>query len=280
MATRGISTVVDVTLFLLLVSAAVLTVTAATGTGTTDSSDAPVRDEALIETLVTTTATVHYDLGVDSGTNESITRVTHGSLAELLAEAALASVAADDQPLSPYSADFVEAVTRVVRSTVGGRTQVVATWTPHPGSTLAGRVQVGSAPPPDATVHAATLAVDSGYPDGRPPATAVANGSDASVSETVATRVVDGLFPPRRTRVALAGSGVDAAVTRARFRSMRSAYGSNTTLAASPPLARDDLTAAVATRTRAELRHEFETPERAARVVTIDRVTIVVRTWS
>jgi hypothetical protein len=267
--------VIDVTLFLLLVSAATLAVT--TATAPTERTDAAARDEATVETLATTTATVRYDLGVDSGTNESITRVTHGSLAELLADAALASVAADDQPPSPYSAGFVEAVSEAVRSTVDGRTQVVATWTPHPGSTVAGRVRVGPSPPPASTVHAATLAVDSGSP-ARP--TPVANESYEAVGEAVATRVVSGLFPSRRTRAALAGDGADATVTRDRFRSIRVAYGSNTTLETDVARARGDLTDAVAVRSRAELRRTFETPQQAAAAVSVGRVTIVVRTWS
>lgn len=275
---RGISTVVDVALFLLLVSAAVLSLV--TAPGLTDDRDPVARDEATVETLATATATVRYDLGVDRRTGESVPRVAHGSLAALLAEATLAAVTVDGEPLSPYPPGFVDAVGEAVRPTLDGRTQIVARWEPYPGSTLRGRLRVGPSPPPDATVHAATLVVDSGFPAARDSAVAASGDGYRRVAAIVAGRTVDGLFPPRRSRVALDGGGVDATVTRARFDSMRSAYGSETTLDAGVTPARNDLTAAVANRTHTELRREFQTPRAAATSVRLDRVTIVVRTWS
>jgi hypothetical protein len=275
---RGVSTVLDVALFLLLVSAAVLSVATAAGdAGTTDSA---ARDEATVATLATTTATVRYELGVDERTNEPLTRVTHGSLAELLAEATVASAGTNPGDVrSPYAARFVAAVAEAVRPVLDGRTQVGATWTPYPGSTLAGRVSVGPVPPPDATVHAATLTVDSGFPAVRTPASA-ASPDYRTVAESVATPLVDGLFPVRSTDVVLAGDGADATVTRAQFDAVRSAYGSNATLDDGVVHARNDLTAAVTDRTEQELRREFETPGDAAAAVRLDRVTVVVRTWS
>ena len=274
---RGVSTVLDVALFLLLVSAAVLSVATATGPPPTD----PVaRDEATVETLATTTATVSYDLGTDRRTNETVTRVTHGSLAELLAEAALVAAAVDGERLSPYAPGFVSAVREAVVPVLDGRTQVVAVWTPYPHSTLAGRVRVGPTPPPDATVHAATLDVDSGFSAPGTDAARTPSRGYGPVAQSVATRVVDGLFPSRETAVALAGGGVDAAVARGRLASMRSAYGAETSFDAGVTAARNDLTAAVSNRTHAELRREFESPGAAAAAVRIDRVTILVRTWS
>jgi D-alanyl-D-alanine dipeptidase len=271
--------VVDVALFLLLVSAAAFSVVTATAAEATPTE--PVaRDEATVETLATTTATVRYDLGADSRTNETITRVTHGTLAELLAEAAVAAVAVDGERSSPYASGFVGAVHDVVQPVLNRRTQVVATWTPYPHSTLAGRVRIGPSPPPDATVHAATLDVDSGYPASRPASGEPATTGYAAVADTVATQVVDGQFPSRETAVALDGGGSDATVIRTRFASMRSAYGVNTSLEADVTAARTDLTGAMSTRIRAELQREFASPGDAAAAVRIDRVTILVRTWS
>ena len=132
----------------------------------------------------------------------------------------------------------------------------------------------------DATVHAATLAVDSGVPAARGPALAAADTGYGGVADVVARRTVRGLFPPRRTRVALAGGAVDASVTRAAFARTASAYGSDTRLETGVTPATYDLTVAVSNRTRAELRDRFDTPRAAASAVRTDRVTVVVRTWS
>jgi hypothetical protein len=276
---RGISTVLDVTLFLLLVSAAALSLATA-GVDQGGDPAAADGDAATVETLGTATATVHYDLGVESRTGASITRVRHGTLAELLAEAAVASVAVDGVVISPYADGFTGAVADAVSPTLDGRTQVVATWAPYPGSRLRGRVAVGPAPPPDATVHAATLTIDSGVPPARTPALDASDRGYDGVADVVAERVVDGLFPSRRLRVALDGGGVDGSVARAGFERTASSYGSETTLDAGVTPATRDLTAAVANRTRTDLRARFETPRAAASSVRTDRVTVVVRTWS
>jgi hypothetical protein len=276
---RGVSTVVDVTLFVLLVSASVLSLSTA-GTTVLEDPTAVGREEAAVETLATTTATVRYDLGTETRTGETVHRVRHGTLAELLGEAALAAVTVDGTRLSPYGDGFVGTVGEAVRPVLDGRMQVVATWTPYPGSSLRGRVTVGPSPPPDATVHAATLAVDSGVPAAREPALAAADTGYRGVADVVARRTVHGLFPPRRTRVALDGGAVDANVTRAAFARTASAYGSDTRLETGVTPATYDLTVAVSNRTRAELRDRFDTPQAAASAVRTDRVTVVVRTWS
>ena len=279
MSGRGISTVFDVTLFLLLVSAAVLSVVTAGGSVAGDPGTVG-RDEATVETIATTTATVRYDLGVDRRTNDTVSRVTHGTLAELLAEAALVSLAVDDDRVSPYAGGFVAAVGDAVRPALDGRTQVVATWSPYPGSSLRGHVRVGPTPPADATVHAATLTVDSGVPPARDTAVAAAPTGYDRVAAVVAGRTVHGLFPPRRTHTALDGATVDGNVTRARFERVAAAYGSDATLDAGGRVARFDLSTAIANRTSEELRERFETPRAAASSVRTGRVTVVVRTWS
>lgn len=275
---RGVSTVVDVALFLLLVSAAVLSV--ATAGGHERDVVAAGRDEATVETLATATATVRYDLARDPRTNETIERVRHGGLAELLAEAAVASVAVDGEQISPYAGGFVAAVGEAVHPALDGRTQVTATWTPYPGSHLRGRVTVGPSPPPDARIHAATLAVDSGLLTARDPALDAAPTGYGRVARVVARHTVEGLFPPRRTRVALDGGTVDGAVARTRFERAAAAYDSGATLESGVTPATDDLTRAMSERTETELRDRYETPRAAASSVRTARVTVVVRTWS
>jgi hypothetical protein len=275
---RGVSTVVDVALFLLLVSAAVLSVATA---GVHDRDVVTTgSDEATVETLATSTATVRYDLARDRRTNETIERVRHGSLAELLAEAAVASAAVGGERISPYPEGFAAAVGEAVRPALDGRTRVAATWTPYPGSHLRGRVTVGPSPPPDARVHAATLAVDSGLPAARDTAVDAAPIGYGRVAGVVARHAVEGLFPPRRTRVALDGGTVDAAVTHARFERAAAAYGSEATLEEGVTPATDGLAIAMSKRMETELRDRYETPQAAASSVRTGRVTIVVRTWS
>jgi hypothetical protein len=278
---RGISTVVDVSVFLLLVGAAVFSVATAADASADDTvSITADRDEATVETLATTTATVQYDLGVDDRTGEPIERARHGTLAELLADAAVANATVDGAPLSPYAVGFVDAVEATVSPLLDGRTQVAATWRPIPGSTLAGQVRLGPDPPTDSTVHAATLTVDSGIPPTSDRARSASVGGYGHVADVVARGTVDGLFPPRRTRVALDGDGADAVVAREQFASMRSAYDSETTFEAGVEPARADLTAAVSNRTTRTLASQFETPRAAAAAVRTGSVHIVVRTWS
>ena len=274
---RGVSTVLDVSLFLLLVSASVLSVVTAVSP---ESPPAVADDEATVETLATTTATVRYELGVERETGDSVERVTHGTLAELLAEATLAALAVDGRPLSPYGTGFTQAVGDAVRSVLDGRTQVVTTWRPFDGSALSGRLVVGPSPPPEATVHAATLRVDSNVrPPSSPTATATAGGYGA-LADVTARHTVDGLFPARETHVARDGAAADATVARTEFETVRAAYGSPTPLADGTTPARDALVEAVSNRTASRFRERFETPRAAASALRLDRVTVVVRTWS
>lgn len=280
MTRRGVSTVVDVSLFLLLISAATVSLVTASGAGGVDDGPTSARDEAAVETLATSTATVQYDLGADDRTGEPIERVHHGTLAALLSEAAVANVSVGSTPLSPDSTGFVDAVEGTVAPLLDSRTQVVATWRPAPGSGLRGEIRVGSTPPPGSTVHAATLTVASGIAPARGPARAAAPRGYGRVADVVSRRVVDGLFPARPTAVALHGNGTDAVVAERRFRSMRQAYGSETRLATGVTPATNDLVVAVSNRTERGMRERFESPRDAAASVRTGAVRIVVRTWA
>ncbi|NEU57539.1 hypothetical protein [Halorussus sp. MSC15.2] len=154
---RAISTVLDASLCLLLVSASALTL-AATPTGPggagTAATDPDTADETA-ELLATSTALVTYDAG-------SRNRTAHDTLAGLLASAAVADS-------GPESHDgFVQAVTTRVGRTLrrlDGDAQVVArknrpqSRASESNTAHEGRVVAGDAPPPDADVHAAAFAV-------------------------------------------------------------------------------------------------------------------------
>lgn len=163
--TRAISTVLDVALFLLLVSAAIGLVYAAPraggpAAGGTPDVDPDVAAEATT-TLATTTTTVRY---APAGAGEDAPQQpARGTVAEHLAAATVANAALEDRPLhqAPRYEAAVRNATRATRSRIqaGTAVQVRTRWEPLPGSDLRGELVVGPSPPPDADVHAATLAV-------------------------------------------------------------------------------------------------------------------------
>lgn len=154
---RAISTVLDASLCLLLVSASALTL-AATPPGAGDAGTAATDPDTADETaelLATSTALVTYDAGFRN-------RTAHDTLAGLLASAAVADA-------GPASRDeFVQAVRQRVGRAVRRRAvgvQVVArrnrskSRASKSNTAQEGRVVAGDAPPPDADVHAAAFAV-------------------------------------------------------------------------------------------------------------------------
>lgn len=149
MSDRAVSTVLDVSLGLLLVGAAVLTLL---GTPTPVTDPAQGRAEEVATTLAGSTATVSYD-------GEEGTRTVHGTLAGLLADAAVSN----RTPSSGRS--LRSAVGNATRPVLGGRgwrAGVVATWRPFEGAAVFAQVQVGAEPPVGVDVHAATMTVSSG----------------------------------------------------------------------------------------------------------------------
>lgn len=157
---RAVSTVLDASLCLLLVSASVVTLvevpTAERG-GRDANADADAADETA-ELLATTTAQVTYEAGDEN-------RTAHDTLAGLLATAAAVASrpASDSQGISVEH--FERAVTERVNRTLrrfGGDAQVVVRSGPTtrddpPG----GRVVAGRRPPPNVDVHSAVFSVSS-----------------------------------------------------------------------------------------------------------------------
>lgn len=158
---RAVSTVLDASLCLLLVTASALTLA---GTPL-DSESSPELDpdpepdtaDEIAEVLTTTTARVTYAVG---GRN----RTAHDTLAGLLAAAALADAEGASTAVSQSASTntFQRAVTAKVsralrHSDVG--VQVVADSNPGRDSALGSRVVAGGSPPPNADVHAAEVEV-------------------------------------------------------------------------------------------------------------------------
>lgn len=273
---RGASTTVDVAVFLVLVSAAAVTVA-------TVPQTRPVDGDAADETafvVATATATVEYHAGagrdVPNGSPRTTrVRTAHGSLAGLLADAAFATATVDGRPLTPGGARFERAVRAAVRERLpGDGVEVVATWRPVRGSGVVGRTTVGPSPPPGADVAAATLSV--GVPGRAEPSP---NGTFRDVAAAVARAVVRGRFPP----AAAGGGRREGHLTRLRYRHAAEVLGAD----ADGPLRRGDAAAAnrrlarpLTRRFATALRRRYDDPRTAAVTVSPDRVRVTVRRWS
>lgn len=131
---RAISTVLDASLALLLVSAAAVALVTIPG-----GSQSPPDPDAAASTVLASTATATYQTA--DGSHRNVT----GRVSTLLAQAAIAT--RDDS--NERFVDAVEAAVDDVLARADGRIAVVATA----GS---GRVRVGERPPPSASVAAVT----------------------------------------------------------------------------------------------------------------------------
>ena len=256
---RGVSTVLDVAVCLLLVGAAVATLAAAPPSSTANEPDA---DDAA-RTVATATA------GIPVGN-----RTRHATLAAHLASAAVAAATIEGQRVheSPYPG----AVGNATADAVGDRAFVTASWEPYPNATVDGRLAAGDRPPESAEVAATTLVVDSGIEFD-----ASETGSFGALGRSLAVAYVEWLFPPERSRAQLVDRRT-APRTVSRYRAAGDALGVDVDAAladANVEAANDALAAELAPRFEAELRARYETPAAAASEVTAGETTVVVRRW-
>lgn len=276
---RAISTVVDVALCLLLITAAVGTIAAVPAGDATDTPDARAAATETAGLLGSVTATVEYR--ATSGTS---VRRAHGTLASLFVEAALADVEVRGTDLADGErfGAAVAAATRPHLAGVGWRGQVVATWRPYPGAHVGATVTVGPSPPPTADVSVAVLTVPTGFPSAHDRAVNVADRGFGAVATVVAEAVVAGLFPPESTRRTLRGPPAVADAVVRRYHRVAAAYDLPLSVSpASDPLRLNDrLVAAMAPAVESDLRATSGTPVAAARIVSVGAARIVVRTWS
>jgi hypothetical protein len=289
-----VSSVLDAALFLLLVGAAVATLSLSGA----PTADGPPADHTA-SALATSTADVHYSLapGACAAENQSrfrygtsgpaFQRVAHGTLANHLADAALGNLSVGGIEVTHSTDDYERQVRNATRNVTRGReglSQVRAVWQPYRDAPIEGTLTVGPTPPPDATVRAATVTVGSGMPNvSRQARTAAVNGSYENVSRVVAAGVVGGLFPRAPTRQALNDDYPVSALVRNRYERMAILVGG----IVSRPLARGNVTeanrrlAGALTRLLADdMRARFDSPRAAARTVAVSEVRITVRTWS
>ena len=289
---RGISTVLDVALCLLLVSVAVATLALPAG-GLSGHSDRPDA-AATARALDTGTVAVTYELSTEAVATEAegtvpsgeAERVAHGTHTELLAEAAVENATLDGRRLSNASAGFERRVGVAIENATdatGARTHVRAVWVPYPGAPTAGVATAGEAPPRGAAVAAATTTVPSGFPRVREQAHRAARRDGyAGVAGVLAAATVAGWFPPSEVRLALTGDcPVDVLLER-RYRRTAATLGTSVdgpVGEGAPGRANARIEPLLAERFERDLRDRFDTPAAAADAVRVGEVRVVVRTW-
>jgi hypothetical protein len=254
MGDRALSSTLDVSVCLLLITASAVTL--ANAPPTTDRESTPDAD-ATLEVVATTTAWIDYSMPDGSRRKgEGVAELTrsnwsaHGTLAGLLAATAISNASIHGQSVRAGSS-FQEAVDERTRQTIrrlGGRMQLLVHWQPYPGSHVRGATAVGRSPPRSADVYAAHIFVP----------------VESGVSHQ---RAVDAARRGGFERVA-------AIVTTATNRLL------------STPLSRgyspqgNHVTRIETEDVEADLRAGFDSPVEAARAVRVGRVRLTIRMWS
>ena len=283
---RAVSTVVDVSLFLLLVGVAVLTLLQAP---TATHDPAPDRAHEIATVLASSTAEIEST----AEPNENPKRPVHGTRASLLADAAVRNATVDGNTKQPTAIapddEFETVVVAEIQPTLAGsnwRAEVVVEWRPYPDAHLDGQLRLGHHPPPDADVSIARTTVGSGVSNATAEARAATANGDGdgydAVADVAAGAIVEGLFPPERTRAALEDSDRRNR-TVDRYRAAGDAYE----IDLETPAARGEVEHAnrklreeMAGRMAADLRETFDSPEDAADALQMETVRVTVRTWS
>ncbi len=268
---RAVSTVLDVAVFLLLVSAAVGTV-----------AYAPQPVESGVETgqtasiLATTTASVEYELG-------SASRWSHGTVGTLLGRAAVANATLYGTPLMGLSGDFRDSVRHTARETLPNpnRTHVSAVWQPYPDAPLRGCITVGMPPPAGVDVAATTLTVPASVPATETESVARMAGYHG-LAVHAARAVTTGLLPSTALDAAVGHSNPTAVASASRFRVFAAALDISTATPLSAgdiSTARQRVTDALAVRFEADMRRQFDSFGDARAGLQTGTVTITVRRW-
>jgi len=278
---------VDACVCLLLVSAAAVTVTSVP-----QPSAEPDRADAVAETLTATTAEVAYSLRPVPDEQESenapsagpeYERTAHGTLASLLARAAVRTIHVSGEPLTDTHAGFASAVRAAVRERLPARTQIVVRYRPYPGAHLGTTMRIGPNPPRTADVHAETVRAPSGVTSPPEPERTARSGGFEGLGRVVASRLVEGLFPQDAGRLALAGDAPVDRLVQHRYSRASDRYDVDTAGAienGNTRRANRRLADGMAEQVTADLRNQFATPEDAASSLRLETVRIAVRTWS
>lgn len=301
---RGISTVLDAAVFMLLVSAAIGLLYAGPQAGDDADPDPEVAAETAT-TLATSIETVEYAPAPNGDREDAGTeRADRGTIAELLAETTVANARLDDEPLTraPNHEAAVRNATLETfrRAGPAARVQVKTQWQPLTGTGVRGGIVVGSSPPDDADVHAATTTVPVGTATAARPTVAgrstgnprwqtgsladvAADSGCSGLGRALADRVVGTAFPPGPTEQALRAEGEPAELANDRYATAARAVGVGHDGFEDEVPARqrnERLASDLATRFATICRGGYDSPEAAAQRAAPGTVLVSVRTWS
>jgi len=310
---RGVSTVVDVTLAMLLISTSVVIL----GVYLADDppEHEPVTADRMAETVAGTTLVVEYDLQEVEDEDhfddtwieddDAYERVRHGPTAGLVADAAIANATFWGERVSVEGESFQEAVDGSLISAFHGadaNVHVRAVWRPFRGSEVEGVATAGQRPPPNADVSSVTLTVPSGMDVSEDELEAnVANGDD--VARLIADAIVEGMFPVRQSQHALESQGMERSLIVYRYRQMAEGVLDRHTTRWDPAesdswinrshadarAANDDLAenmvddAGFSTRSIGfdlDSAQWNDDPDELREFVTVDQVQVTIRTWN
>lgn len=299
---RAVNTVADVSLAVVLVTAAIALVAAAPGKQ--PPSDERLTSERTGEVLSTATIAVPYSLGpvvaetssADRYDDDELHRVSHGSVADLVADAAIADLSvAEGRTLTPAGRVYETAIedrfqARLVGSNV--ETNVTALWKPYEDADIGGSATVGQPVPPAKAYSSTHLTVPSGFGPARADARAAVDHADdyESVGAVLARTLVDGYLPPVASERALEEGGLERDLTVFRYEQMatlveRTAPDDRVLRRNLPAESADSdrlngyLATHLAEQIAADLASEYDTAQAAAAAVSTAEVTVIVRTW-
>lgn len=265
---RAVSTVVDVTVFLLLVSAALVALASPPPSNGVGSA----AETATALGRTTTNVTYRFD-----PIHDARARRAAGTHAGLLGRAALANLQLDGRTLAPGSRTFGAAVRAETGRTLdwaAERTSVTASWRPYAGAPLVGRMHVGVRPPTGADVATATLRVP--VPVGACESAAgdaAGDGYDA-VAAVIAECVLDATLHPTAVTADPASGTRRVADRRA------DAYAKALSVdRGDADDRRRHIASALAGRLAADMRARFPSPAAAADAVSTGTARVVVREW-
>ncbi len=279
---RAVSTVVDVTVCLLLISAGIVALTLPV------SEPPPDRKVDNVAALVgTTTANVSYNLSYQDLPDLSVgqeqrstRRHRHSTIAGLLAQAAITNVSVKGPSVAPEAAGFRSAVRKAARRVIPARLSATARWEPYPGAPVSGTVTAGDPPPKHADYQVATLTVPvSAMALRGDPGTATSYRDAATLT---ARAIVEGTLPDRYGTAPTGDNiAVQTVIHRSRLLSGNESLPARAYLVSGDVSALTDrVTEALADRLVSDLRTQFKTPAEAVAAVEPGTVTVVVRGWT
>lgn len=302
---RAISTVADVTLALVIVSAAVVMM--AVFLQETPDTHEPVTADRTAETVAGMTLTVEYDVRDAKGVPPELDwpdpgggiyeRAYHDTAAALLGDASVANATYDGRRPITTGDDFAEAVDGAVRTRLlGAETNVHlrAVWRPYEDASIEGYATAGPRPPPDEEVSTVTMTI----PSGIEPNASIAElhgMSDRDRAEALADAIVAYHFPLEESTHGLESKGFQRKLTVYRYHGFLGVTGQTGEYEIDDevgPLSRyeanvTELNQAIATDGTQSLATQMESEQRSfasaeafEEWLTVDEVEITVRTWN